>query len=81
MLSHKEIKDLKLNLLLHITKAINNNASVEELLSIYKEFLYNNLSIKKFCLFINTNIDLSKAAEQSVWECILQVGIKKKHPN
>ncbi|RME19640.1 MAG: serine/threonine-protein phosphatase [Bacteroidetes bacterium] len=74
MLSHREIKDLKLNLLLQITKAINNNASVSEILQVYQNFLHNTLSISKLCLFINKNIN---ASSDSDWECILQIGLKK----
>lgn len=74
MLSHKEIKDLKLNLLLQITKAINNNASVAELLDVYQNFLRHTLSISKLCLFINKNINSNAESE---WECILQTGLRK----
>ncbi len=74
MLSHREIKDLKLNLLLQITKAINNNASVSEILQVYQNFLHNTLSISKLCLFINKNINASSDGD---WECILQIGLKK----
>lgn len=77
MLSHKEIKDLKLNLLLQITKAINNNASVSELLEVYEKFLNKTLSIPKICLFINSPIRTNVSPENN-WECILKTGISKK---
>lgn len=76
-LSHREIKDLKLNLLLQITKSINNNASVSELLNVYQDFLQNTLSISKLCLFINTNIDENFSNNNDIWECLLKFGIKK----
>lgn len=79
MLSHKEIKDLKLNLLLQITKSINNNASVAELLSVYQNFLHNTLSIPKLCLFINTKINSEKIIREGEgeWECVLKAGLRK----
>lgn len=73
--SHKELKDLKLNLLLHITKAINNNASVNELLDIYQKFLRDTLSIQKLCLFINTST--SSEEKDWKWECLIKAGLKK----
>lgn len=76
MLSHKEIKDLKLNLLLQITKSINNNVSVEELLKIYKDFLHKTLSIPKLCLFINNTLNTSNE-HQEEWECLIKIGLKK----
>ncbi|GAB4449062.1 MAG: hypothetical protein OHK0036_05480 [Bacteroidia bacterium] len=81
MFSHKEIKDLKLNLLLHITKAINNNASVSELLEIYQNFLQHTLSISKACLFVNnsTNTKNFTSNDNDVWECILKFGLKKNN--
>lgn len=77
ILSHKEIKDLKLNLLLQVTKAINNNASVSEILNVYKEFLHKTLSIPKLCLFINTKSDTTISEENNEWECILEIGLRK----
>lgn len=77
MLSHKEIKDLKLNLLLQITKAINHNASTNELLNVYKNFLEHTLGIQKFCLFINSTIRTQNYSESDEWECILKVGLNK----
>lgn len=77
MLSHKEIKDLKLHFLLEITKAINNNASVSELLDVYKNFLHDTLSISKICLFINTHTQSNTSDNNKEWECLLKVGLKK----
>jgi len=74
MLSHSEIKDLKLQVLLRITKAINNNASVAELLEMYKDFLSNVLSIKRFCLFVNNSINNAEGD----WECLINEGLKTK---
>jgi len=74
MLSHSEIKDLKLQVLLNITKAINNNASVAELLEMYKDFLSNVLSIKRFCLFVNNSINNAEGD----WGCLINEGLKTK---
>lgn len=79
MASYKQIKDLKLNFLLHITKSISNNASVNDLLNVYQDFLQNVLHISKICLFINTNAHNhhSKHNSNNQWECVLKVGIGK----
>src|SRR5438045_2002714 len=49
------IQDLKLNLLLEITKAINSNFSTEQLLAIYENFLKNQLNIGELILYVNEN--------------------------
>lgn len=79
-LSHKEIKDLKLQLLLQITKSINNNASVAELLDEYKNFLHHILAIPKLCLFVNAqiNTDSTNFKNTDEWECLLKVGMKTR---
>lgn len=63
--SNSSIKDLKLNVLLEITKSINGNASTEELLYAFEDFLRNQLMIEKLVLFSNDN----------GWKCILKYGI------
>lgn len=63
-------KDLKLNLLLEVTKAINNNLSKEGLLKIFEDFLRNELNIGKLVL-------LSK--EDNQWECILKYGVGSEY--
>jgi len=61
----KQIKDLKLNTLLQITKAINNNTSTDKLLEIFREILETHLKIRKLLLF---------SESQSGWKCILKFG-------
>ncbi len=61
----KTIKDLKLNALLEITKAINNNLSTAQLLDLYQDILENRLKIGKLVLF----------SFDKEWTCILKYGI------
>ena len=61
----KRIKDIKLNSLLEITKAINLNSSTEQLLQILKNVLKTELNIGKLVLFSNEN----------GWKCILKYGV------
>lgn len=63
----KTIKDLKLNALLEITKAINNNLSTAQLLDLYQDILENRLKIGKLVLF----------SYDSEWTCILKYGISQ----
>ncbi len=63
-------KDLKLNLLLEITKAINNNLSKEGLLKIFEDFLRSELNIGKLVLFSNENGN---------WSCILKYGVGSEY--
>src|ERR1035437_1123369 len=65
-----KFKDLKLNLLLEVTKAINNNLSKEGLLKIFEDFLRNELNIGKLVLFSN---------EEKKWECILKYGVGSEY--
>ncbi len=62
----KRVKDIKLNSLLEITKAINNNFSTEQLLEIFEEVLETQLNIGKLVLFSNEN---------DSWKCILKYGV------
>jgi sigma-B regulation protein RsbU (phosphoserine phosphatase) len=64
----KLIQDLKLNALLEITKAINNNYSTSQLLDLYQEILENRLGVGKLVLF---HFDQS-------WTCILKYGISEE---
>lgn len=64
--SKPRIKDLKLNSLLEITKAINNNCSTAELLELFKNILQDQLSIGKLALFSN----------EGDWKCVLRYGLK-----
>ncbi|MCC6690989.1 MAG: PP2C family protein-serine/threonine phosphatase [Bacteroidia bacterium] len=63
-------KDLKLNLLLEVTKAINNNLSKEGLLKIFEDFLRNELNIGKLVLFSN---------DPGNWACILKYGVGNEY--
>ncbi|MFL5762571.1 MAG: SpoIIE family protein phosphatase [Bacteroidia bacterium] len=66
----KRIKDIKLNSLLEITKAINNNFSTEQLLEIFEEVLEKQLNIGKLVLFSNEN---------DSWRCILKYGVGQEY--
>ncbi|MDF2436802.1 MAG: hypothetical protein K0Q95_1178 [Bacteroidota bacterium] len=66
----KRIKDIKLNSLLEITKAINNNFSTEQLLQLFEDVLENQLNIGKLVLFSNEN---------SGWRCILKYGVGSEY--
>lgn len=61
----KRVKDIKLNSLLEITKAINNNFSTEQLLEIFEEVLEKQLNIGKLVLF----------SYENGWKCILKYGV------
>ena len=63
----KRIQDLKLNALLEVTKAINNNYSTSQLLDLYQDILENRLGVGKLVLF----------HYDSEWTCILKYGINK----
>lgn len=59
------IKDLKLNALLEVTKAINNNSSTDELLRRFEDILRNTLNIGKLILF----------SHDKGWKCLLKYGV------
>lgn len=61
-------KDFKLNSLLEITKAINSNAPVQDILNIYNYVLTEQLGIRKFILFNH----------QQQWHVLDKMGIKGK---
>ena len=63
-----KLYSFKLNALLEITKAINENLSVEELLGRYKSILTDELSIGKIAII--------KLTDQ--WDTILTSGLKNK---
>jgi phosphoserine phosphatase RsbU/P len=70
-IQHKRaIRDLKLSVLLDVTKAINSNLSTTELLTIYEDTLKNKLNIGKLVLFIN----------DGTWKNLCQYGIDKAIP-
>lgn len=64
----KRIQDLKLNALLEVTKAINNNFSTAQLLDLYQDILENRLGVGKLVLF----------HYDKEWKCILKYGISKE---
>ena len=63
----KHIQNLKLNALLEVTKAINNNFSTPQLLDLYQDILENRLGIGKLILF----------SFDTDWKCLLKYGIDK----
>jgi phosphoserine phosphatase RsbU/P len=60
-------RDYKLNALLELTRAINEDATVEELLALYERFLKEELFIEKLILFTRTG----------TWKCILKYGVQQ----
>src|SRR4051812_32334506 len=63
------MSSLKLNSLLEITKAINNNASTADLLDTYREVLREKLNIGKLVLF----------GYENKWTCLLKYGVSDEH--
>ncbi len=63
-------REFKLKSLLEITKAINNNLSVTELLNNYKDIVEKQLLIPRLVLFIFA---------ESEWQSVLQYGTKKTY--
>lgn len=59
----------KLNSLLDITKAINNNSTVEELMDIYEKIIRHELEISKLILFIK-NVE---------WSVLIQYGLEQDY--
>lgn len=59
-------RDFKLNALLEITTAINENLSVDRLLEEYEKVLREKLLIEKLILF----------TREEKWKCILKYGVK-----
>ncbi len=64
----KIIQGLKLNALLEVTKAINNNFTTSKLLDLYQDILENRLGVGKLVLF----------SFDSEWKCILKYGISEE---
>ncbi len=65
IVQQKKIQEIKLNALLEVTKAINNNKSTSELLSLYQTILEERLGVGKLILFIHNE----------EWHCLLKYGI------
>jgi phosphoserine phosphatase RsbU/P len=64
----RKIANLKLNSLLEVTKAINNNQPTEVLYEIYLDILVNKLNLGKLSLYTN---------EHGHWSCALKQGLNK----
>ncbi len=64
-LKRLQISNFKLNSLLEITNAINENLSVEDLLKRYKKILTEELEIGKVIIF---------KLNENVWDCIINAG-------
>ena len=62
-----ELNEFKLNSLLEITKAINNNLSIDNILKIFEYILREQLGISKLILYAN---------DSEKWNCILHFGSK-----
>lgn len=62
-----QLNHFKLSSLLDITKAINDNMPVEELLEVYQSIIHGQLGISKLMLFNKHNN----------WDCLLQFGIEE----
>jgi phosphoserine phosphatase RsbU/P len=61
----KSESDIKLNALLEVTKAINSNQPVSQLLELYQDILQNRLGVGRLALFSFDN----------TWECLLTYGM------
>lgn len=64
--SNLRLKDFKLNTLLDITKAINNNLSAKKLFGLYEYVVINQLEIGKVILF---------SFNGKSWDCVLAHGV------
>ncbi len=67
--NRRSVKDFKLNTLLEITNAINNNLPEEQLFILFEYILKNQLNIGKAVIFIN---------QDNVWQVVLQYNVKKE---
>lgn len=67
LLEKLELKEFKLSSLLEVTKAINNNFSIDKLISIYEYILREQLGISKLILLSNSG---------KSWDLLLRYGAK-----
>ncbi len=65
---NNRLKEMEVNSLLEITKAINHNDSVEKLFKLYKFTLLGQLGLKSTVVFY---------CQEGVWDCILDFGVAK----
>ncbi len=70
-ISRPKIKDIKLNSILEVTKAINHNFPTEKLLEIFETVLKVQLNIGKLVLF----------SYDSGWKCLLKYGVEDEMAN
>jgi len=68
MLIHKQ---LQIQSLLEVTKAINGNRSAEELFSVYQDILISQMGVGKLLIYINNDDD---------WTLACQIGFDEKIP-
>lgn len=68
ILAKLALKEFKLNSLLEITKAINENYSVDRILQIYEYIIRDQLGISKLILYVH----------DKEWECLLKFGFRGK---
>ena len=61
-----QLKEFKLTSLLEITKAINENYSIDRILNIYEYILREQLGITKLMLY----------SQQDEWICLLKYGVR-----
>jgi sigma-B regulation protein RsbU (phosphoserine phosphatase) len=66
LLEKLQLKDFKLSSLLEVTSAINENYSIQKLLSLYEYILREQLGISRLALF---NRD-------ETWQCLIKFGVK-----
>src|SRR5690554_5664717 len=66
-----KFKDFELSALLEITKGINTDRSIDELLSVYEFILKERLGLQKFVLYI----------KQDKWTNLIKTGVKGKIKN
>jgi len=67
--NNKSVKDFKLNTLLEITNAINDNLPEEQLFILFEYILQNQLGIGKAVIFLN---------QDQVWQVVLQYNVNEK---
>ena len=67
LVANLELNEFKLNSLLEITKGINNNASIQNILKIFEYIIREQLGISKLILYAYDHIQ---------WNCILHFGAK-----
>ena len=63
-----QIKDFKLNVLLEVTNAINENFSTKELFEIFQNVLRDKLEIGKLALFM----------KEENWNCVIKYGVSHR---